>query len=367
MKFTIQREVLLAQLQKVVGVVAKKSTMPILSNVVVSVSDSSVSITGTDTEVEVTANANVESADIIGETTIPARKLFDIVRCLPSGCIVRVSVDSARATVTSGRSRFTLSTLPANEYPYTGDVEVLDKVTILESGLLSIISSTAFAMAQNDVRYYLNGLLFDFNGDRLTCVGTDGHRLAMCDTEVVRETQDKRQLILPRKGVLELQRMLEDGESTIELQVGNNSLRVVKNDVTFTSKLIDGKFPDYNAVVPVGADKEVNVNRDVFKSALQRASILSNEKYRGVMLTFGNGSIGIKAHNVEQEEAHEEIDADTSIEPLSIGFNVTYILDSLNSMECDDVVLYLRDSGSSALICDGSNSSSKHVVMPLRM
>lgn len=366
MRFSLSREVLLKPLQQVVNVVERRQTLPVLANLLVSVEGSRVSMTGTDLEVEMVARSEVEDA-VAGETTIPARKLFEIVRALPDGSRVSISQSGDKVTVQAGRSRFTLATLPANEFPAVEDVDLVERIVVPESALKELIERTAFAMAQQDVRYYLNGLLLDLRENLLRCVATDGHRLALCEAELAAGVQTRKQIILPRKGVLELQRLLEGGDREVELEIGRNHLRMRREDVTFTSKLIDGRFPDYDAVIPIGADKEVKVDRDLLRAALQRAAILSNEKYRGVKLDVSPGQLRIVAHNPEQEEAQEEIEAETRVEGLSIGFNVTYLLDALSALREETVILNLRDGNSSALVREASHERSRHVVMPLRL
>jgi len=366
MRFSLQREVLLKPLQQVVNVVERRQTLPVLSNLLVSVADGRVSLTGTDLEVEMIARASVEDATD-GETTIPARKLFEIVRALPDGSRVSVAQDGEKVTVKAGRSRFTLATLSANEFPSIEDLDLVERIRVPEAGMKELIERTAFAMAQQDVRYYLNGLLLDLREDALRCVATDGHRLALCELDLENGAQTRKQIILPRKGVMELQRLLEAGDRTLELEVGRSHLRVRHEDVTFTSKLIDGRFPDYDAVIPIGADKELTVDREVLRAALQRAAILSNEKYRGVKLELSPGQLRIMAHNPEQEEAQEELEAETTVDGLSIGFNVTYMLEALSALREEKVVINLRDANSSALIREQSNARSRHVVMPLRL
>jgi DNA polymerase III subunit beta len=366
MRFSLQREVLLKPLQQVANVVERRQTLPVLANLLVVVEDGRVSLTGTDLEVEMVARASVEDAQP-GEVTIPARKLFDIIRALPDGSRVSVAQNGDRVTVSAGRSRFTLATLPANEFPSVDDVETVERVRIPESTLKELIERTAFAMAQQDVRFYLNGLLFDLREDSLRCVATDGHRLAMCEVALPNAAQTRKQIILPRKGVLELQRLLEGGSDEVELEIGRTHVRVRRADVTFTSKLIDGRFPDYEAVIPIGADKQVAVDRDLLRAALQRAAILSNEKFRGVKLDVSPGLLRIVAHNPEQEEAIEEVEADTVIDGLSIGFNVTYLQEALAALRGEQVALMLRDSNSSVLVRELANDACRHVVMPLRL
>lgn len=366
MRFNIQREVLLKPLQQVVNVVERRQTLPVLANLLVAVADDRLSLTGTDLEVEMVARAALEGSEP-GETTIPARKLFEIVRALPDGSKVNFALNGDRVAVSAGRSRFTLSTLSPKEFPSTDDLELVERIQIPEAGLKELIERTAFAMAQQDVRFYLNGLLFDLRETSLRCVATDGHRLALCEADLPEGAKSRKQIILPRKGVLELQRLLEGGDRVLELEVGRNHVRVRREDVTFTSKLIDGRFPDYEAVIPIGADKEVKVERELLKAALQRAAILSNEKYRGVKLEFSPGQIRIVAHNPEQEEAVEEIEAQSTVDNVSIGFNVTYLLDALGALRDDTVSINLRDANSSALVREASNARSRHVVMPLRL
>lgn len=366
MRFSLSREALLKPLQQVVNVVERRQTLPVLANLLVQVDGGKLSMTGTDLEVEMVARAAIEDGES-GESTIPARKLFEIIRALPDGARVTISQATDKVTVQAGRSRFTLATLSANDFPAIEDLELVERVRVQESALKELIERTAFAMAQQDVRYYLNGLLLDLNETTLRCVATDGHRLAMCEARLPTGVQMRKQIIVPRKGVLELQRLLENGEGEVELEVGRNHLRMRREDVTFTSKLIDGRFPDYDAVIPIGADKEVRVDREVLRAALQRAAILSNEKYRGVKLEVSPGQIRIVAHNPEQEEAREEIEADTKVDGLAVGFNVTYLLDALSALREEHVVLNLRDGNSSALICEASHERSRHVVMPLRL
>ncbi|NLW97611.1 MAG: DNA polymerase III subunit beta [Xanthomonadaceae bacterium] len=366
MRFSLQREALLKPLAQVVNVVERRQTLPVLANLLTQVSGGELSLTGTDLEVEMVARSSVDDSQD-GETTIPARKLFDIVRALPDGSKVTVSQSGDKITVQAGRSRFTLSSLPANDFPSVDEVEATERVAVPEAALKELIERTAFAMAQQDVRYYLNGLLFDLAETRLRCVATDGHRLALCETALESAVQAKRQIIVPRKGVQELQRLLEGGERTLELEMGRSHVRVKRDDVTFTSKLIDGRFPDYEAVIPIGADREVKIDREALRAALQRAAILSNEKYRGVRLEVSPGLVRINAHNPEQEEAQEEVEADTRVDGLAVGFNVNYLLDALGALRDEFVVLQLRDANSSALVREAGSERCRHVVMPLRL
>ena len=366
MRFSLQREVFLKPLTQVVNVVERRQTLPVLANLLAQVQDGQLSLTGTDLEVEMVARTQVDDAED-GEVTIPARKLFEIVRALPDGSKVTVSQAGDKITVQAGRSRFSLASLSANDFPAIDEVETTERIRVPEAALKELIERTSFAMAQQDVRYYLNGLLFDLGEDRLRCVATDGHRLALCEAPLEANISTKRQIILPRKGVTELQRLLEGGDRELELELDRSHLRVKRDDVTFTSKLIDGRFPDYAAVIPIGADREVQVNREVLRAALQRAAILSNEKYRGVRVEVSPGQLKISAHNPEQEEAQEEIEAETTVADLAVGFNVNYLLDALGALRDEDVVLQLRDANSSALVREASSEKCRHVVMPLRL
>ncbi len=366
MRFILAREALLKPLQQVVGVVERRQTLPVLSNLLVNVGDEGVAFTGTDLEVEMIARVAAEDL-VAGEVTIPARKLFDICRALPDGARVKVELNGDRVSISAGRSRFTLATLPASEFPTVDDIEVVERVSLPEADLKNLIARTAFAMAHQDVRYYLNGLLLDLRDKTLRCVATDGHRLAMSDTQLETEISARRQIIIPRKGVLELQGLFEAGEGVVELELGRNHIRVRRDSVTFTSKLIDGRFPDYEAVVPIGADKEVRLGREEFRFALQRAAILSNEKYRGVKLDVSPNKLRIVAHNPEQEEAVEELEVSTTVSDLSVGFNVNYLMDALAALSGEEIVLSLRDAQSSCLLRKVDSDDTRHVVMPLRL
>lgn len=366
MKFNIQRESLLQPISQVVGVVERRQTLPVLANFLIATRGSRLSITGTDMEVELvtTVEAKVDSE---GEITVPARKLVDIVRMLPEGVSVQAVLDGDKLTVSSGRGRYTLATLPATEFPATDQVETLEVVKIQEATLKNLLDKTSFAMANQDVRYYLNGLLFDFHDGTLSTVATDGHRLAVCDLGSDLGLTGERQLIVPRKGVLELSRMLSDDDALVELALGKNHVRLVKGSSIFTSKLIDGRFPEYKAVIPKGTDRHVKLDRHAFMQALQRASILSNEKYKGVRLEATGNSVRIIAHNPQHEEAIEELEAELNFDQIAIGFNVTYLLDALTAIEADRVLMELKDPNSSCLITSDPAGQDRHVVMPLKL
>lgn len=366
MKFSIQREVFLQPLSQVVGVVERRQTLPVLANFLLVAREGRLSVTGTDMEVELIGSVDTDVSQE-GEITVPARKLVDIVRALPDGSKIAFTVKDEKAIMTADRSRFTLATLPAAEFPATDQVETLEDVVVEESGLKTLLDKTSFAMANQDVRYYLNGLLMDFHGNRLRTVATDGHRLAVCDYDKDVSVSQDRQIIVPRKGVMELSRMLDSDEGSVTLALGRNHVRLVKDATIFTSKLIDGRFPDYKAVIPVGADRQILVDKESFTRALQRAAILSNEKYRGVRLEATNGILKILAHNPQHEEAVEEIEAEMNFEQIAVGFNVTYLLDALNAIDTETVSLELKDANSSCLVSAPDSDLNRHVVMPLKL
>jgi len=366
MKFSISREAFLQPLSHVIGVVERRQTLPVLANFMLVAREGRLTVTGTDMEVELISSV---AADVSqdGEITVPARKLVDIMKALPDGSNVTFSVSGDKVTLTAGRSRFTLSTLPASEFPATDQVETLENISVSEASLKNMMDKTSFSMANQDVRYYLNGLLFDFCDQQLRAVATDGHRLAVCDLEGTVDIAGDRQLIVPRKGVMELARMLSADGDEVTLALGRNHIRLVKGDTIFTSKLIDGRFPDYKAVIPVGADKQMLVDRAAFTQALQRASILSNEKYKGVRLEASGTNIKIIAHNPQHEEAVEEIEAELNFDRLAVGFNVTYLLDALMAIETERVSLELIDANSSCLVSAPDSDINRHVVMPLKL
>jgi DNA polymerase-3 subunit beta len=366
MKFSIQRESLLQPISQVVGVVERRQTLPVLANFLISTRNGRLSITGTDMEVELIASVEAK-VDSPGEITVPARKLVDIIRMLPEGASVQAVLEGDKLTLSSGRGRYTLATLPATEFPATDQVETLEVFKIQEDKLKNLLDKTAFAMANQDVRYYLNGLLFDFHDGTLSTVATDGHRLAVCDLAANLGLAEQRQLIVPRKGALELSRMLSDGDAVVELALGKNHIRLFKGNSVFTSKLIDGRFPEYKAVIPKGTDRHIRLERNAFVHALQRASILSNEKYRGVRLEAAGNSVRIIAHNPQHEEAIEELEAQLNFDQIAIGFNVTYLLDALTAIEAERVVMQLKDANSSCLITSDPPGQDRHVVMPLKL
>ena len=364
MKFSAAREALLKPLQAVIGVVERRQTMPILSNVLLVAKKGQLSVTATDLEVELVAQTDVE-ADSDGEITVSGRKLLDICRALPEGTDIAVSLSGEKLAVKGGRSRFNLTTLPAAEFPVIDDIKAGQTISIDESALGRLIEKTHFSMAQQDVRYYLNGMLLETGGKHIRAVATDGHRLALCQVAIDGNVSEQ-QVIVPRKGVLELQRLLS-GEGELNIQLGANHVRIELDGIRFTSKLIDGRFPEYERVIPKQSTNELKADRTEFKGALQRTAILSNEKYRGIRLVIRDSGVVLQAHNPEQEEAEEELAVEYSGEDIEIGFNVNYLLDALSAVEGDDVTLSVQDSNSSCLIRQPGNDDCTFVVMPMRL
>jgi len=348
MKFSISRDALLKPLNLVAGVVERRQTLPILSNVLLSLEGKKLSLTGTDLEVELVGRVELDSAGVDGEITVPARKLVDICKSLPDGSTIELSVESGKAMVKAGRSRFTLSTLAATEFPSVEEGVGELALDLPQTTVKRLIERTAFAMAQQDVRYYLNGMLLELKSGRLRMVATDGHRLALCTAPEPVSAGDA-SVIIPRKGVLELSRLLE-GEESISLVIGSNHVRASNPQFTFTSKLVDGKFPEYERVLPKSPDKTVIGDRLELKQAFARTAILSNEKYRGVRLKLSNDTLDIMANNPEQEQAEEVVAVDYKGDKLEVGFNVSYLLDVLSVLDGKQVRMSLADSSSSALL-----------------
>jgi DNA polymerase-3 subunit beta len=365
MKLTVERDKLLTPLQAVIGVVERRQTMPILANVLLAVRDGKLSITATDLEVELVAASEV-TVQQAGDITVPGRKLLDILRALPSDVSVSLSAEGDKVVIKAGRSRFSLSTLPAGDFPVIEDINAQQKVRVPRKELRRLLDKTHFSMAQQDVRYYLNGMLMEIDGKSLRAVATDGHRLAICETELPAKAGSSQQVIVPRKGVLELQRILDD-EGDVDVAIGTNHVRAQIGDIRFTSKLIDGRFPEYGRVIPPSPPHAVKADRDVLRQALQRTAILSNEKYRGIRITLRSNVITVQAHNPEQEEAEEEIEVTYAGADLEVGFNVNYLLDALSAIDGAEVEVGLTDSNSSCLIRSPGSSAARYVVMPMRL
>jgi len=367
MQFEISRETLIKPLQLVTGVVERRQTLPVLSNVLLVLEGNQLSMTGTDLEVELIGRVEVENGAQSGEVTVPARKLMDICKSLPDSATLKMELDDNKLVIRSGRSRFTLSTLPPSDFPSVEESSEALEFSISQERLKEMLDSTSFAMAQQDVRYYLNGLLFEVSPNFLRVVATDGHRLAM-DTEDMNTAADKTiEVIVPRKGILEFARLLGEGEDNVDVVIGSNHIRAKTANFTFTSKLVDGKFPDYDRVLPKGGDKKIIADRNELRQSLSRTAILSNEKFRGIRLTLLDDEIKILANNPEQEEAEEIVPVEYKGDSLEIGFNVSYLVDVLTVLDTETVQIIVSDPNSSALIQGADGSSALYVVMPMRL
>ena len=338
--------------------------MPVLANVLLSARDNRLAITGTDLEVELVAATKV-GLEQPGDITVPGRKLLDIFRALPDGVSITLSTEGERVSVRAGRSRFTLSSLPAAEFPVVEEINASQTLSLPQGEFRRLIDKTHFSMAQQDVRYYLNGLLLETQESALRAVATDGHRLALCEMALSSPAKAG-QVIVPRKGVLELQRILGT-EGNVELAIGTNHVRAQIGDIRFTSKLIDGRFPEYGRVIPASPAKRVQADRELLRQALQRTAILSNEKYRGIRLAVRTDLLVIQAHNPEQEEAEDQVEVVYAGDEVEIGFNVNYLLDALSAIEGDKVEIGLTDSNSSCLIHAPGLVQTRYVVMPMRL
>src|ERR1700685_2296465 len=365
MKLTAEREKLLTPLQAVIGVVERRQTMPVLANVLLGVRQGQLSITATDLEVELVASTEVAVQEA-GDITVPGRQFLAILRALPEKRSGALTVEGEKVVIKAGRSRFSLSTLPAVEFPVIDDINSQQTVQIPRKELLRLLEKTHFSMAQQDVRYYLNGMLLEIHGQLLRAVATDGHRLALCETTLATKAKISQQVIVPRKGVLELQRVLTD-EGVADLAIGTNHVRAQIGDVRFTSKLIDGRCPEYSRVIPAAPNAAIRADRDILRQALQRTAILSNEKDRGIRINGRNNRITVPGHNPQQEAAEEEREVSYPGQDREVGFNVNYLLDALSAIDGQEVELGLTDSNSSCLIRSPGNASARYVVMPMRL
>lgn len=366
MKFQIGRNELLGALTGVIGVVERRQTLPILSNVLMEVAEDRVHITATDLEIEMKASARVQNL-APGRLTLPARKLYDITRGLPEGAELSIDTSGDKAVIRSGRSRYSLACLSADEFASLEQQGDAQPFTLSSSALRRLIERTQFAMAQQDVRYYLNGTLLELRPNGLRTVATDGHRLALAELEASLGVSETVAVIVPRKAILELMRLLTGQDVQVQVFLGGGQLRVDVGDLQLTTKLIDGRFPDYERVIPTNGDKRVTADRDLVRQALARTAILSNEKFKGVRLSLDKGRMVLQTHNPEHEEAEEELEVDYDGEALEIGFNVNYLMDALGALGSSAFTLDLRNSESSGLIQAAEDLSARYVVMPMRL
>lgn len=366
MNFNIKRSVLLPCLQCVSGNVERRQTLPILSNLLLEIKPNSISLTASDMEVELVVHVEAK-LDQTTRLTLPAKKILDICRALPEDSTLEFDIQNEKALIKSGKSRFTLATLPAQEYPVIDITDEAVGFSLSHEKLTNLLTNTQFAMAQQDVRYYLNGLLLEVADKSIKAVATDGHRLAFDETDIKKSSEETRQVIVPRKGVTELIRLLQTSENEANVKISKNHIQITSDNLSFTSKLIDGKFPDYQRVIPELSETVLTANREELKNSLARAAILSNEKYRGVKVGFSKDSLRILAHNPEKEEAEVEVGVTYQGEEMEIGFNVNYIIDALSAIKTEKVILSVLNPNSSCLIIPEQKAQCQYVVMPMKL
>ncbi|MEY8239255.1 MAG: DNA polymerase III subunit beta [Cycloclasticus sp.] len=366
MNLNIIKASLLEPLQKVFGVIERRQTLPILSNVYLSISNGELKLTGTDLEVQVSAQTTLDT-DADFTITIPGRKLLDICRSLPDDSIINLDFQPGSVLIKSGKSRFTLRTLSADEYPLFDELNYVDNIQLERDLLVKAFSKTIFCMAQQDVRYYLNGLMMDVIDGELQTVASDGHRLALSANQMDGDSRSISQVIIPRKAAQEILRLVEKFNGLVNIQVAKNNINFSFDDIQLNAKLIDGRFPDFKNVVPDEAEHSFVVDKQLFKSALSRVSILSNEKYKGIRLDLSDRLMTINANNPEQDEAEEEVSIDYEGTEMSMGFNSSYLMDALNVIESDVVRVSFTDTNSSCLLENPEDLSSRFVIMPMRI
>ena len=366
MNIKINREVLIKPLSSVVGIVEKRQALPILSNLLLIGNANKLTFTATDLEMQTSLNIDTK-IETDFEITISARKLFDITRALPENSELDFQINESRVNVKAGKSKFNLQTLPSKDYPLLkkNDSESVS-VKLSQNKLKELLKQVDFAMAQQDIRYYLNGLLFEIQGQKLNIVGTDGHRLSFTSTKLD-DSYEKKEVIIPRKTIMELIKLLDDSDEIVELEILNQQVTFKFGDIFIITKVIDGKFPDYNRVIPMGYENGFLIDRQMLLNAMQRASILSNEKYRGIRLVLSENNMQLITTNSEQEVAQEDIEILYNKEAIDIGFNVTYLIDVLNNIQFDQLSFTFKDSNSSCLVTIPNNDDYKYVVMPMRI
>ena len=361
-----ERNALLSSLSAVVGVVERRHTLPILSNLLLEKKGNTLTLLATDLELQISTQQNVEAGEDFA-ITIAARKLFDIVRALPDSAKVKLDSKDSQVVVSAGKSRFTLQTLPAADFPRVETGAGLGAaISLPQKTLKRLLQLVQFAMASQDIRYYLNGMLLVLEGKQLRVVATDGHRLSYAETQLEAEAES-REVIIPRKTVVELSKLLGDVDDPVELRIGANQVTITLPGTELVTKVVDGKFPDYQRVIPMNQPRQLKANRQNVMQALQRAAILSNEKFRGVRLVMSENTLGLVCNNNEQEEAADEIEVSYNGEPLDVGFNVTYLLDGLGALNSEEIILSLADANSSMLLSSEGEAGFKYVVMPMRI
>lgn len=366
MYLEIEKSRLLKPLALVTSVVEKRQTLPILSNLFVRIEDGVLTLTGTDLEVEISFQLDsVKGED--GQCTVTARKFYDICRALPDTAVIKLRVDGKGAHIQSGRSRFKLQTLPADDFPSLDTKDWEERLKISEQDLKNLLEATAFSMAQQDVRYFLNGVLLEVKGNTVRTVATDGHRLAKSEARLAGGDYKARQAIVPRKAVLEMQRFLEDEDRELTLEMNPNHIRLHGPSATLTTKLIDGRFPDYETVMAQVLSVVLRIDRSELSDVLNRTAILTNEKFRGIRMRLGENLLTVTAHNPDQEEASDEIPVEYDGAELDIGFNVNYLLDALKAIESTTVEIKLQDTNSGCILREPDDEDTLYLVMPMRL
>ena len=365
MQFSLARETLLAVVSKVAPIVGRNSTLPILTQLLMRAEGQTLTLTGTDLEVEVVASCPAE-IQASGELAVPARKLLEILKSLPDGVRIKLTATGDRVTLAAGRSRFVLSSMAATDYPSMEEFKARQTLRVPQSQLADLLERTSFAAAHNDARYYLNGVLLDVRADGLRCVATNGHRLALHEIPM-EGLCGTAQALIPRKGVQELGRLLQSNDEPVEMEFGTGFVCVRLGSVQFTTKLIDGRFPDYEAVIPSQNTDRAVVDKGNRRGAVARVAILANEGHRGVRLQFEQGTLSISAANRQEEDAHEEVAVDTTCGRLVIGFNVDYLMEALAAIRGEQVLFLLGRSDQSALVREVESEACRQVIMPVRM
>lgn len=366
MYFIINREELLNPLQQIVSVIEKRQTMPILSNLLIVVNENYLALTGTDLEIQLIAKINLFSTEI-GEITIPARKFLDIVRLLPNEAEIRVELAKDKIKVTSGRSRFSLATLAADNYPEFSESELENKFLINAGKMKKALDKTVFCMANQDIRYYLNGLLLHISNNKLKLVASDGHRLSIYEDNIGMETGYEARIILPRKGVVELARLLDDEEAELKIQFSNSNIKVTVKDFVFSAKLVDSKYPDFSKVFDQTFFNQLHIQKELLKNALTRVAILSNEKFKGVTFEISNNLLKLSSHNPEHDEAEEELIIEYQGDPIKIAFNSQYLLDAVSNLDSELAVLTIASNSSSCFVEEPEQQLYRFIVMPMRL
>lgn len=366
MNFIINREQLLVPLQQIVSIIEKRQTMPILSNILIIVNDKCLVLTGTDLEIQLIAKINLDSSEV-GEITIPARKFLDIIRLLPNEAEIKIELSNDKVKVSSGRSRFSLSTLAANNYPEFSESEFENQFLINAGKMKKALDKTIFCMANQDVRYYLNGLLLHISNSKLKLVTSDGHRLSIYEDNIGVATGYETRIILPRKGVVELSRLLDDEDAELNIQFSNSNIKIQIKEFVFSAKLVDSKYPDFSKVFEQPFFNQIHVQKQLLKEALTRVAILSNEKFKGVTFEVSNGLLKLSSHNPEHDEAEEELIIEYQGESISIAFNSQYLLDAVSNLDSELAVLSIASNSSSCFVEEPQQQLYRFIVMPMRL